>query len=144
DVLDRIQAHPPLGIGGQVAEILGGVGVRGFMQGDGEYDRQCINREGLDEIIHRRDCNRAGWRIRRPRRPGSGNHNPNTAASPRPWRGSNGSGPVRSTTVVAWNAQLPPSTPRSTSLPRRAWMSSGSLSGSSSPGMISVVPIRGW
>jgi hypothetical protein len=52
---DRIQTHPPLRVGRQIAKILGSVGMGSFVQRDRKNDGQCVNCDRLDNLIHRSD-----------------------------------------------------------------------------------------
>ena len=96
DVPKRIQADPPLCIGRHVAEVLRDVTVGSLVESDREYEGQCKDREGTNEVcIHRQAS-------------------PNTARLPLPSRSTCGPSPVRSTIVVISTPHAPLSMTRST------------------------------
>ncbi len=48
----RIQADAPCQVGRRIAEMPRHIAVGGFVQGNGEKDRNGIDRQGLDQIFH--------------------------------------------------------------------------------------------
>ena len=90
DVAHRVQAHPSCQGGRHVAEVACRVTVCRLVQRNREHDRNRVDRERLDKLVH-------------------GASSPSRRGSPRPTRKTTGVAPDRSTTVVGSIGQGPAS-----------------------------------